>query len=80
MYFLFQDVEFNLQIKDDTFMGDTVVVKLKVKNLSGEERIIDGHITVASMYYTGVHYQDILNNEITSLVLQASEGKEQHLS
>ena len=54
-----QDVEFELITSPDTFVGETVVVQLKIKNNSDEMRMVEGRLSISSMYYTGIHYKDI---------------------
>ena len=61
--------------QSDAFMGDKVVVELKIANKSAEDRLINGHLVVSSMYYTGVHHKDIMKQKVDDMILKPNEGK-----
>lgn len=71
----FQDVEFNVDEKPDTFMGEDIEVALKVKNNSKETRTVNGTLSLSSMYYTGVFYKQIEKLKLENIVLEPQSGK-----
>ncbi|XP_053385851.1 hemocyte protein-glutamine gamma-glutamyltransferase-like [Mercenaria mercenaria] len=64
------DVEFDLQSKPDTFMGDSLMFCLVVKNTSVSRRTVNGTLMLSSMYYTGVLHKKIKEYDIDRTELQ----------
>lgn len=61
---------------DNAFVGDDIQVWIKMINKSSARRTVSGTITLASMYYTGVHYKDIKKIKIDERVIEPGAGIE----
>lgn len=63
-----------MKASPDIFMGDTLKYCLELKNTSSEKRVINGTLSLASSYYTGVTYKKIRDFVIDGTELQPGEG------
>ncbi|XP_060561323.1 hemocyte protein-glutamine gamma-glutamyltransferase-like isoform X2 [Ruditapes philippinarum] len=70
-----EDVTFELKANPDVFMGDTMKYCLELKNTSSDKRVVNGTLSLASSYYTGVTYRNIRDFSIDGTVLQPGEQK-----
>ncbi|BFZ19490.1 hypothetical protein BsWGS_22529 [Bradybaena similaris] len=69
------DIKFKIvQDSENTWVGGSFIVSLKMVNKSGENRSIKGKIVISSMYYTGVT-ADTLKSEPFLIQLKAGEEK-----
>ncbi|XP_045202476.2 protein-glutamine gamma-glutamyltransferase K-like [Mercenaria mercenaria] len=68
-----KDVDFELSVDKNTFIGEPLKIVLRVKNRSKTTRTISGHLRVTTMLYTGATHKSIVNGNIQKIVLTGSE-------
>uniref|UniRef100_A0A0B7AU70 protein-glutamine gamma-glutamyltransferase n=1 Tax=Arion vulgaris TaxID=1028688 RepID=A0A0B7AU70_9EUPU len=70
------DVKFNLeQDSENTWLGGSFIVGLKMKNNSEQNRTVSGRMVVSTMYYTGVTAEKLKSEPFVNIVLKSGEEK-----
>ena len=70
-----QDVEFELTADNNTFIGETLQVSLRVKNLrSKKTRTVNGQIIVKTKSYTGVPYKEVVKGRLPRTAISGKDG------
>lgn len=72
-----EDVTFDLTTDEETFIGETIKIRLKIKNTCDTKRTITGTIKVSTIYYTSVVFKEVLKHRIEreNTVLKPGEEK-----
>lgn len=72
---LFQDVKFTiLYDPENTWVGASFEIGLRMKNNSRENRTVEGRITVSVQFYTGVSGDKLKSEPFTNILLKPGEG------
>ncbi|XP_060593813.1 protein-glutamine gamma-glutamyltransferase K-like [Ruditapes philippinarum] len=71
-----KDVEFEVSADNNTFIGETLQVSLKVTNQrSKKTRTVVGLINVKTIYYTGVPYKEVVKGKLPRTAISGKDEK-----